>query len=75
MLTFCTLILQVNFFVMPISAGFWSYKKIKGKPAGRFARMTIMSLIMIMLSYTGIVLNETPERRQEIINNLQELGE
>ena len=75
MLTFCTIILQVNFFVLPISAGILSYKKIKGKPAGRYFRMTIMSLIMIILSYTGVVLNETPERRQEIINNLHQMAE
>ena len=75
MLEFCTLILQINFFVFPISAGFLTYRKIKGKPGGRFLRMTVMSFIMIILSYTGVVVNETPERRQEIINNLQTVGE
>lgn len=73
MLEFCTLILQVNFFVFPISAGFLSYKKIKGKPAGRYFRMTVMSFIMILLSYTGVVLNETPEHRAEIVNNWKEI--
>lgn len=75
MLAFCTLILQVNFFVFPISAGFLTYRKIKGRPGGRFTRMMIMSLIMIILSYTGIVVNETPERRQEIINNIHQMAE
>lgn len=69
MLAFCTLILQVNFFVLPISAGFFTYKKIHGKPADRFLRMMVMSFTMIILSYVGIVVNETPERRAEIVGN------
>ena len=69
MLAFCTLILQVNFFVFPISAGFFTYKKIHGKPADRFFRMMTMSFIMIILSYVGVVLNESLERRTEIVNN------
>lgn len=69
MLAFCTLILQVNFFVFPISAGFFSYKKIHGKPADKFFRMMVMSFIMILLSYIGVVLNETQERKAEILNN------
>ena len=69
MLAFCTLILQVNFFVFPISAGFLTYKKIHGKPADRYFRMMVMSFIMILLSYTGVVLNETQEHRAEIVNN------
>ena len=75
MLEFCTLILQINFFVLPISAGILTYKKIHGKPGGRYVRMVIMSLIMIFLSYTGVIMNETPERQQEIINNIQSIGE
>ena len=75
MLAFCTLILQVNFFVFPISAGILTYKKINGKPGGRFFRMMVMSLIMIILSYIGVDVNETPERRQEIINNIHQMAE
>ncbi len=75
MLEFCTLILQVNFFVFPISAGILTYKKINGKPGGRFLRMMVMSFIMIIISYIGIIVNETPERKQEIINNIHQMVE
>lgn len=73
MLAFCTLILQVNFFVFPISAGFLAYKKIHGKPADRYFRMMVMSFVMILLSYTGVVLNESPEHRAEIVNNWKKI--
>ena len=48
-----------------------TYKKIKGKPAGRFLRMTLMSGIMIVISLCGVFVNETPENRQEILHNLE----
>lgn len=71
MLEFCKLIVEINFFLFPISAGFLTYRKIKGRPAGRFFRMTVMSGIMFFISLCGVFVNETPEHRQEILQNLE----
>ena len=71
MLEFCKLIFEINFFIFPIAAGFLTYKKINGKSGGRFFRITVMSAIMLMLSLCGVFVNETPEHRQEILQNLE----
>jgi|GEM_PF-2559778 len=75
MLEFCKLIFEINFFIFPISAGILAYKKIHGKPADRFFRLMISSLVMLVLSYTGVFVNETPEHRAEILSNLERLAE
>lgn len=71
MLEWCKLIFEINFFIFPIAAGFLTYKKINGKPAGRVFRVTVMSAIMLFLSLCGVFVNETPEHRQEILQNLE----
>lgn len=71
MLEFCKLIFEINFFIFPISAGFLTYKKIHGRPAGRFFRMTVMSGIMLFISLCGVYVNETPENRQAILQNIE----
>lgn len=70
-LEFFKLVFEVNFFVFPISAGFLTHRKIKGKTGGRPLRMMIMSIIMLMLSFVGIVVNETPEHRVEMLHNVE----
>lgn len=65
-------IFEINFFVFPISAGILAYKKINGKPAGRFLRMMIMSFIMLLVSFIGVILNETVEHRQQMINHVKQ---
>ena len=66
------LIFEINFFIFPISAGILTYKKIHGKPAGRFFRMTIMSFIWLIISWIGVFVNETPEHKQEFINSIEQ---
>lgn len=70
-LEFFRLVFEVNFFVFPISAGFFTYRKIHGKKGGRPLRMMIMSMIMLTLSFIGIVINETPEHRVEMLHNVE----
>ena len=70
-LEFFRLVFEVNFFVFPISAGFLTYRKIHGKTGGRPLRMMIMSIIMLTLSFIGIVINETPEHRVEMLHNVE----
>lgn len=65
------LVFEINFFVFPISAGFLTYRKIHGKPGGRPLRMMIMSIFMLMLSFVGIVVNETPEHRVQMLHNVE----
>ena len=65
------IIFEINFFIFPISAGILTYKKINGKPAGRFFRITVMSFIWVIISWVGVLVNETPEHKQEFINNLE----
>ncbi len=66
------LIFEINFFIFPISAGILSYKKIKGKPAGRFLRITVMSFIWLIISWVGVFVNETPEHKQEFIKQIEQ---
>lgn len=70
-LEFFRLVFEVNFFVFPISAGFLTYRKIHGKTGGRPLRMMVMSIIMLTLSFIGIVINETPEHRVEMLHNVE----
>lgn len=70
-LEFFRLVFEVNFFVFPISAGFLTYRKIHGKTGGRPLRMMIMSIIMLMLSFVGVVVNETPEHRVQMLHNVE----
>ena len=70
-LEFFKLVFEVNFFVFPISAGFLTYRKIHGKPGGRPLRMMVMSIIMLTLSFIGVVVNETPEHRVEMLHNVE----
>ena len=70
-LEFFRLVFEVNFFVFPISAGFLTYRKIHGKTGGRPLRMMIMSIIMLTLSFIGIVINETPEHRVDMLHNVE----
>ena len=70
-LEFFRLVFEVNFFVFPISAGFLTYRKIHGKTGGRPLRMMIMSIIMLTLSFIGIVVNETPEHRVDMLHNVE----
>lgn len=72
MLGLFKIIFMINFFIFPISAGFLSYRKIRGRPAGRFFRMTVMSLIMLLLSWTGILLNESQENKLKTIENIHQ---
>ena len=65
------LVFEINFFVFPISAGFLTYRKIRGRPGGRPLRMMIMSIIMLTLSFIGIVINETPEHRVDMLHNVE----
>lgn len=67
------LIFQINFFIFPISAAFLTYRKLKGRPTGRFLRTTIMSGIMLMVSYIGIFVNETPEERAATMQNIERM--
>ena len=65
------LVFEINFFVFPISAGFLTYRKIHGKTGGRPLRMMITSIIMLMVSFVGIVVNETPAHRVEMLHNVE----
>lgn len=71
MLELFKLIVEINFFIFPISAGILTYRKINGKPAGRFIRITVMSFIWLIIATVGVIVNETPEHKQEMINNLE----
>lgn len=73
MLEIFRFVFEVNFFVFPISAGWLSYRKIRGKTAGRPLRMMIMSAIMMAISLMGIFVNETPEHRAQIMENISNL--
>lgn len=71
MLEIFRIIFEINFFIFPISAGILTYKKIKGKPAGRFFRITVMSFIWLIISWIGVFVNETPEHKQEFIEKIE----
>ena len=73
MLELFKFIVEINFFIFPISAGILTYKKIKGKPAGRFLRITVMSFIWLVIAYVGVIVNETPEHKQEMRNNIERM--
>ncbi len=66
------IVCEINFFLFPISAGFLSYRKIHGKPAGRYLTMTIMSGIVLILSWVGFLINHTPEQKAEMIKQIEQ---
>lgn len=73
MLDIFRFVFEVNFFVFPISAGWLTWRKLRGKTAGRPLRMMIMSLIMMLLTFFGILLNETPENKARVISNIHRM--
>ncbi|MBO4401889.1 MAG: hypothetical protein J5809_08605 [Selenomonadaceae bacterium] len=78
MLEIFRFVFEVNFFVFPISAGWLTWRKLRGKPAGRPLRMMIMSAIMMALTFIGILINETPENKARVLGNIHhmlEIGE
>ncbi|MBQ7705491.1 MAG: hypothetical protein IJT73_08715 [Selenomonadaceae bacterium] len=71
MLEIFRFVFEVNFLIFPISAGWLSYRKIKGKPGGRPLRMMITSFIMMLLAWTGVLLNESPEVRADFVHSVK----
>ena len=71
MLEIFRFVFEINFLIFPLSAGWLSYRKIKGKPGGRALRMTISSLIMMLLAWTGIFMNETREVKADYLHGIE----
>jgi len=71
MLELFRFVFEVNFLIFPISAGWLSYRKIKGKDGGRALRMMISSGIMMLLAWTGVFMNETPEVRADYLHKVE----
>ena len=75
MLEIFRFVFEVNFFVFPISAGGLTWRKLRGKTAGRPLRMMIVSAFMMLLTLVGIFVNETPEHRAKMIQSMESLGQ
>ena len=73
MLEIFRFIFEVNFLIFPISAGWLSYRKIKGKDGGRALRMTISSGIMMLVAWTGVFMNETQEVKADYLHKVERL--
>lgn len=71
MLELFRFIFEVNFLIFPISAGWLTYRKIKGKDGGRALRMMISSGIMMLLAWTGVFMNETQEVKADYIHKVK----
>lgn len=71
MLEIFRFVFEVNFLIFPISAGWLSYRKIKGKPGGRALRMMISSGIMMILAWTGVFMNESVEVRADYLHKVK----
>ncbi len=72
MLELFKLVFEINFFVFPLSAAWLSYRKLRGKTAGRYFRLMVWSAIMLVLSWIGIFLNESPENRYKTLTNIEQ---
>lgn len=71
MLEIFRFVFEINFLIFPISAGWLSYRKIKGKPGGRALRMTISSLIVMLLAWTGVLVNESYEVKADFFQRIE----
>ncbi len=70
MLDFFKLIFHLEFFIVPISAGFLSYAYINGKKSKKkFLRLLIISTGMLIISFIGIYVNSPPEIRESMRDN------
>ena len=71
MLKIFTYLFEIYFFVFPISAGWLSYRKIKGKDAKRAWRITISSGVILLITWFGVFINSPVEVRANVINTVK----
>ena len=66
MYRFFELIFYIEFFLVPISVGFFTHALIKGKNKKPYLLAVISTTTMFILSFIGIYINGTQEKRDEI---------
>ncbi|MBR1398042.1 MAG: hypothetical protein IJ563_11000 [Selenomonadaceae bacterium] len=70
MYDFFKLIYHIEFFLVPISFGFLSYAMINGKNKKPYVMAVISSIIMFIISFIGVYINDTPEHRESMRTSL-----
>ncbi|MBR1730148.1 MAG: hypothetical protein IJ728_11575 [Selenomonadaceae bacterium] len=73
MYEFFKIIFYIEFFVLPISAGFLTRALIKGKKIKPYLIAVASSSIMLVVSFIGIYLNAPPDIRASIRNKFEQL--
>ena len=63
---FFKLIFHIEFFLVPISAGFLSWAAIKGKNKRPYLMALVISSVMFVLSFIGVYVNSEPEIRESM---------
>ena len=71
MYEFFKLIYHIEFFLIPISAGFLTHAAIKGKKKKPYVMALIISTIVFILALTGAILNAPLEIRSSILTSLE----
>ena len=71
MLKIFRFLFEIYFFVFPISAGWLTHRKIKGKDCKRALRITISSGVMLLITWFGVFMNESVEVRADYINKVK----
>ena len=63
---FFKLIYHIEFFLIPIIAGFLSHAAIKGKRKKPYVMALVCSIVMFILSFIGVYINSPPEIRDSM---------
>ena len=66
MYDFFKLIFHIEFFLVPIIAGFLTRAAINGKKKGPYVRALVISFVMFILSFIGVYINSAPEIRESM---------
>ena len=66
MYDFFKLIYHIEFFLVPIIAGFLTRAAINGKNKGPYLRALVISFVMFILSFIGVVINSPQEIRESM---------
>ena len=67
---FFKLIFHIEFFIVPISAGFLTWAAINGKNKKPYLIAVISSTVMFILSFIGVYINSPPDIRASMRTEL-----
>ena len=71
MLKIFRFLFEIYFFVFPISAGWLTYRKLKGKDCKRAWKIVISSGVMLLITWFGVFINESQEVKADYIHKVK----